>query len=202
MARRQGIEPALLPKPPLLITESSDEYDAIRDALAREIEPRGVIERLYVEDIAFIVWETLRIRRCTAVIINSAFRTALSQLLEQFLTEPGQVFDFGPKEEAETLALGWFTNQEARKKILRLLNQFKLDESAIEAEAIRTVSSELEILDRRLTSLEWRRTKALRCIADYRDSLALRLRESADRMIEDKDVLGLEDSSSRKPAAA
>ena len=33
-----------LPKLPLLITESADEFDALRDAFEREIKPRGIIE--------------------------------------------------------------------------------------------------------------------------------------------------------------
>src|SRR5262245_31668751 len=70
-------ELTVLPKLPLLITESADEFDALRDAFEREIKPRGIIEQMYVHDICSIVWEILRLRRCKAVIINSAFRSAL-----------------------------------------------------------------------------------------------------------------------------
>jgi len=40
----------LLPKLPLLITESADEFDDLRDAFVREIKPQGIIERMYVDD--------------------------------------------------------------------------------------------------------------------------------------------------------
>jgi hypothetical protein len=66
----------LLPNLPLLITESADEFDALRDAFEREIKPRAIIEQMYVHDICSIVWEILRLRRCKVVIINSAFRSA------------------------------------------------------------------------------------------------------------------------------
>ena len=46
-------ELALLPKLPLLITESAEEFDALRDACEREIKPRGIIEQMYVHDICF-----------------------------------------------------------------------------------------------------------------------------------------------------
>jgi hypothetical protein len=49
MRRRNGS--TLLPKLPLLITESADEFDALRDAFEREIKPRGIIEQMYVVDI-------------------------------------------------------------------------------------------------------------------------------------------------------
>ena len=198
---RRRNELALLPKSPLLITESADEFDALRDAFEQEIEPRGIIEQMYVHDICSLVWEILRLRRCKVVIINSAFRSALEHLLTQLLKEPGQ-YDHDVEDEAQALAHAWFTDQEAKKQVSEILSEFKLDESAIEAEAIRRSSSDLELLDRMLTSLESRRNKALGCIAEYRASLAHQLRESAGRIIDGKDVLQLEHPSNKRSTAA
>ena len=64
MARRNSDERMLLPKPPLLITESASEFEALREALEREIKPRGIIEQTYVADIGCIAWEIQRLRRC------------------------------------------------------------------------------------------------------------------------------------------
>ena len=148
-------ELALLPKLPLLITESADEFDALRDAFKQEIKPRGIIEQMYVHDICAIVWEILRLRRCKVIIINSAFRSALENLLKQLLRQPGQ-YEYQVEDEAQTLAQSWFTDQEAKKQISEILDRFGLDEFAIEAEAIRRSSSDVELLDRMLTSLEAR----------------------------------------------
>ena len=84
------------------------------------------------------------------------------------------------------------------------LGQFQLDKSSVEVEAIRQLSedAELETLDRMLASLESRRDKALRCIGEYRESLARQLRESADRMIDGKGVLRLEHASGKRSTAA
>src|SRR5262245_40541219 len=198
---RRRNELAILPKLPLLITESADEFDALRDAFEREIQPRGIIEQMYVHDVSAIVWEILRLRRCKVVIINSAFRSALQDLLMQLLKQPGQ-HDWDVQNEAQALAQGWFTDKEAHKQVLETLSRFELDETAIEAEAIRKSSADLELLDRMLTSLESRRNKALGCVAEYRASLAHQLRESADRIIDGKDVLRLEDPASNRPTAA
>jgi hypothetical protein len=197
---RRRNELALLPKLPLLITESADEFDALRDAFEREIKPRGIIEQMYVHDISAIVWEILRLRRCKVIIINSAFRSALENLLVQ-LRQPGQQ-DFQARDPARELAHAWFTDKEAQKQVSETLSRFDLDESAIEAEAIRKSSSDLELLDGMLASLETRRNKALGCVAEYRASLAHRLRESADRIIDGKDVLRLEDAASERSTAA
>ncbi len=126
----------LLPKSPLLITESPDDFDRIRTALNCEIRPNGIIEHVYVADIAQLIWEILRLRRCKGLIINLAFREALEELAAQLLRDPGQS-KFDVKDEAEKLAEAWFSKDSAKKQISDLLNYFDLDESAIEAEAIR-----------------------------------------------------------------
>ena len=194
-------ELTLLPKLPLLITEAADEFDALRDAFEQEIKPRGIIEHMYVHDISSIVWEILRLRRCKVVIINSAFRSALQDLLKQVLRQPGQ-YEHHVEGEAQILAQSWFTDQEAKKQVSEILSGFDLDESAIEAEAITRSSSDLEVLDRMLTSLESRRNKALGCVAEYRANLAQQLRDSADRISDAKGVLRLEDAASECSTAA
>jgi hypothetical protein len=198
---RRRNELALLPKLPLLITESADEFDALRDAFEQEIKPRGIIEQMYVHDICAIVWEILRLRRCKVIIINSAFRSALQNLLKQLSRLPGQ-YEYQVEGEAQTLAHSWFTDQEAKKQVSEILSRFDLDESAIEAEAIRRSSSDLELLDRMLTSLESRRDKALGCVAQYRASLAHQLRENSDRIIDGKGVRRLEDAVNERSTAA
>jgi hypothetical protein len=198
---RRRNELTLLPKLPLLITESADEFDALRDAFEREIKPRGIIEHMYVHDISSIVWEILRLRRCKVIIINSAFRSALQDLLKQLLRQPGQ-YEYYVEDEAQALAQAWFTDEAAKKRVSELLSRVELDESAVEAEAIRKSSSDLELLDRMLTSLESRRNKALGCVAEYRASLAHQLRENAERIIDGKGVLRLEDAASERSTAA
>jgi len=199
MPRRNEL--ALLPKLPLLITESADEFDALRNAFDQEIKPRGIIEQMYVHDISSIAWEILRLRRCKVVIINSAFRSALEHLLVQLLKGPGQ-YDYEVKDKAQALAQAWFTDEEAKKQVSEILSRFGLDESAIEAEAIRRSSADLELLDRMLSSLESRRDKALGSVAQYRASLAHQLRESADHIIDGKGILRLEDAASERSTAA
>ena len=56
-------ELALLPKTPLLMSESEDEFEALRSDLVEEIKPRGIIEHMCVADIAEIVWESRRLHR-------------------------------------------------------------------------------------------------------------------------------------------
>src|SRR5262245_57018852 len=92
----------LLPKSPLLITESADEFIALHDAFEQEIKPHGIIEQMYVGDISFLVWEIMRLRRAKTALINERFRHALEELLEKLLEEPDY---YSRSDEAKALAL-------------------------------------------------------------------------------------------------
>jgi hypothetical protein len=179
----------LTSKMPLLVTESEDDFGALTSELKQEIEPRGVIEQMYVADIAALVWEILRLRRCKVGIINTAFKEALSEIVYRLAGEP----ETGTPESewVDRVCLDWFSKRAARKEVLELLEKFRLDESAIEAEAIRSRFSELEMFDRMLTLQESRLDKALRSIADYRDSFAKQVREVSNRVIEGDPVIRL-----------
>jgi hypothetical protein len=190
----QRIELQVFSKTPLLITESAKDFAALAEALTREIKPHSIVEQIYVADIAALVWEILRLRRCKNVIVNTAFKDALSEIVYRLAGEPE--LSTPEWEWVEAVTNDWFSKPEARKKVLQLLRQFHLDESAIEAEAIRISFSELEMLDRMITSLESRRNKALRFIAEYRDGFAKRMREVSNRVIEGEPVIRLK--SNRK----
>src|SRR5262245_26363601 len=95
---------AFLPKLPLLISESADEFEAIYEAIEQEIKPRGTIEQMYVADISYIIWDIFRLRHCKTTMINAAFSKALTNVLWRDLREPFA--------EAEILAVQWFTDKE------------------------------------------------------------------------------------------
>jgi hypothetical protein len=191
---------ALLPRPPLLMTESREDFEQVRNSLEREIQPRGIIEQMYVDDMAYIVWEIRRLRRCKNTIINVAFRTGLERVLKQLFWRFRETEFFNDDEEMEDLALRWFVDPQAKKEVSELLGKFQLDESAIEAEAIRESSQSLEQLDRMLRSLEARRDRALALVVEYRVNLAHQLRDSAERMTQEPTVLRLETNAGKKSA--
>jgi hypothetical protein len=194
----QSIELKVFSKTPLLITESAEDFAALAAALTQEIKPRGIVERIYVDDIAAVVWEIRRLRRCKIVIVNTAFKDALSEIVYRLAGEPE--LGTAKREWVDNVCRDWFSKSEARKEVSKLLEEFHLDESAIEAEAIRSEFQDLETLDRMLTLQESRLNKALRSIADYRDSFAKQVREVSKRVIEGDPVIQLENRSAKKSA--
>ena len=102
--------------------------------------------------------------------------------------------------KATALADAWFTNEKGKKEVLAILRQFDLDESAIEAEAIRQSWSDLESVDKMLTSLRSRFDRTLRSVADYRDSLAKRMRQGSERILDNDEIPRLADFADKMPA--
>ncbi|MGY3408435.1 hypothetical protein ACVWZV_004548 [Bradyrhizobium sp. GM5.1] len=154
--RSEGKETVLLSTPPLLLGESADEYASLRNALELEIGPKGLIEEIYLADFVEIVWEIQRLRRCKASLINNAVRRALQNLLRDLMWSRERPY----YDEADALAVEWFDDEPAKRKVSAILRRFHLDEAAIVAEAIRGALPELETIDGMLASLESRREGA------------------------------------------
>jgi hypothetical protein len=174
--------------PPLLLNEKADEFFSICEKLEEEIKPMGIIEQMYVGEIADRFWDILRYRRYKTVIVNNAFLAALRRLLKQLLCRGEDDSYLDHERAVDELAYGWFDSKEAKAQVVKLLRQFQMDEGAIEAEAFRLCSEDLERLDRLLTAAELRRDRALRSIADYRDSLSKKLQRCADRILENDEI--------------
>jgi hypothetical protein len=160
-------ELALFTRPPVLLSESAEDFNLLRAALVQEVKPRGVVEQMFLSDFAAIAWEIKRLRRCKEALISMAFRAALKDVLVRLLDQHGKLIPYG---RADTLARSWFTDQKAKEEVSEILLEFKLNEAAIEAEAIRRSFSDIEVIDSMLSTLEVRRYRALRSIADFRDS--------------------------------
>ena len=213
-------------KPMLLRSECEHEFDELLHALGEEIQPRGIVENLYVEEIAGIIWDILRLRRCKVTIMNMSFGKVLHNLISSHLkmrrpareeeskTDLLSLTDiFRPptidrweierSKKINRLVRGWFTSNEGKQKVLSILRGSHLDESVIDAEVIRASFSDLQLLEKLLISLEARRDRSLRRMMEYRESFADRVRTSTDRIIEGEPEQPprLEDARTRKSAA-
>jgi hypothetical protein len=177
---------------PSLLTESPAQFASLCAELEEDIQPKGIIERTYVHDIANLILESRCLRRYKTAIINNSRLAALQKILEQLLChpdyDPDSDFIYVHSRAAEDLARSWFDSKKAQARVASLLRKFGLDEGAIEGEAFRLCSEELERLDRMLTALEFRRERALRCIADYRQIFSKHLQLAANRILEHDDV--------------
>jgi hypothetical protein len=170
------------PRHPLVLsTEKADDFLALQADFEQEIHPRGAIERMYVHEVAALVWEIRRFRHAKTAIINNAFGPALLEIIKRIMPKSEITLD----ANAERLARGWFLEQKTRIEVQELLAAHDLDDHSVAAEALRQVAPDLERLDRRLTNLELGRDRALQNIADLRAGLAKRVRRASDRVLDD-----------------
>jgi hypothetical protein len=172
------------PMAPLLSADSADNFASLRKELKREIQPNGVIEQMYIEDIASLIFEIMRLRRYKAVIVNNSRLEALRGILEQLLCHPNTDLPYDDDLVPDDLARSWFDNKTAQTKVANLLRKYQMSEDAIEAQAFRWCAEDLERLDRILMALEFRRDKALRSIADYRRMFSKQLEQAANRILD------------------
>jgi len=175
-------------KPVLLGSESESDFLALREELAGEIQPKGIVEWMFLDDILEILWEILRLRRYRALIIGNTIPAAIQSLFKQVAYDHDFLKNLKVEEEAIEMAKAYFQNAKTKKKFVALLEGVGFDERALEAEAFRIAISDLEKLDRMLSALERRRNKVLPFIARYRQSLGTQIRRVTDRLIAEVDL--------------
>ena len=168
-----------LRQPGLLVTESREDFVRLSKEFHDEIGPSCTTERLYVDWVANLTWETLRLHRIKAELINGALFDALTNLLKQVLSD--DEFESGYKRDqaAEELARRWYTDATAKADVAVLLARLGLNEVTIEAEAYRLRAKEIEGLDQMITSKAKSLEGALRFIGKLRKNLGDRLRQSS-----------------------
>jgi hypothetical protein len=143
-------------RPPLLNSESRDEFDAFHKGFREEIRPSGAIEQMYMDEFIDLCWESQRLRRWKATILDTARRVALEHLLQQLPGKFDRLFhDIG--DDPEDVSRLYFVNEDARTAVSTILARFELDESAIEAQAWRDTLPDLDLIERQLASVEARR---------------------------------------------
>ena len=163
--------------PPLLMTESQQDYDEFVARLIEEIAPQNIYDEIKVRDIIEHSWHIRRLRWTRISIVNMSYRKAIVQLLVYEL----QAHD---EHKAEILADQWFTSEKVKAELVALLARFNLTELAIEALAIKLNGTDLERLGRELKIWEVRRDKALDKLYKRRDNLHERARTATQRAID------------------
>jgi hypothetical protein len=120
MVERVRLEPNFTS--PVLIGESAYEQSEILRQLKQEIEPKNIVETMYVADVATITFEILRLRRAKIAIINTSYRLALQNVLAQLLRTPGELVITCRKKQKLSRWLGSQVKRRRRKCQRYLVN--------------------------------------------------------------------------------
>src|SRR6516165_1519861 len=98
----------------LLITESARDFSRVRKELYDEIQPTGAIERMHVDDIAWLTFEIERLRRTRAELWNTALCEAMENLLRQLLLEEDFETYLEYSHAAKHLARHYFDDKQVK----------------------------------------------------------------------------------------
>src|SRR4029453_6213902 len=113
------------------------------------------IERIYVREATCSIWEIARYRRCKAGILSLARVNAVEDVLGKPRENRGRF----PSDELASqdpeirdLSVNYFVDPEVKAKVRQRLKTFDLDESVIQAQALRNALPELEMIEKIVTS--------------------------------------------------
>ncbi len=160
----------ILGPPPLYEGEDKEAYDHLQARLRSAVIPQDVIEEIWVRDLADLVWETLRLRRLKARLMDAASVSELERLrraaVPQFLSRQSRLANLGGDKAA------------AESKVDDLLGKASTDRGILEALTLSARLNDFERIDQLIMQSEGRRTTVLKEIDRHRDVLARRLREA------------------------
>jgi hypothetical protein len=149
--------------PPVLINESSEDYDQVLTSTIKTIEPKNTFEWLLVKDLVDLTWEDRRLGKVKADIVNSTWKEAVRTILESFL--PGDLEE--RHSVARELSEAYF-GTEGRDRVLTILARHKLTEDAIAAHSLTLRLPELELIDRQLQRVRLARIAIARDLLYHR----------------------------------
>jgi hypothetical protein len=174
--------PSMFGAAPLLEGESMKDYSALLTKLRDAVKPSDVIEEMWVQDCADQYWETLRLRRQKAALINANMHQGLQVVLETLC----------PPSEASDLTSRWSVRHEdAIEAVNELLEAGNLSMEAVKAQTLAEIIDKIERIDRMIMASEARRNATLRELERRRSFFARALREATDK-IEDAEFVELE----------
>jgi len=168
--------------PPLLEGEDFKAYNALLTKLRDAVKPADVIDEMWVEDCAYLFWDTLRLRRQKTELIKANMYRGLQTVLETLC----------PQREASDLTSSWSVgDEEAIDTINELLEAGNLSMKAVEAQTLAEIIDKVERFDRMIAMSEARRNATMREMDRRRSVLAHAMREATDN-IEDAEFTEIE----------
>lgn len=178
-----------LAPPVLLEGEDRAEYNRLFAAVMDSVVPRDALEKLWVEDVVYLVWEARRLRILKAHLLRSSARHGLQEILGPLMREIGDTDVIrslhGQFSSADVLVRDWYANDpKARSEVDALLKKAGLSMADVMAQTLALKMDDIDQIDRMIALSEARRNGALREIDRHRSALAAQL-ELALAEIED-----------------
>src|SRR2546423_592676 len=108
-------------KPNLLSSESEAEFKAMHAEIENELQPRGAIEKIYVQQFVAISWEINRYPRNKTGMIQNNFPAGLQNILKQLLHWEDYLHNVTSVDPIIQASGTYFSDPLAEKRILEVL---------------------------------------------------------------------------------
>ena len=160
----------LLGPPPVITGEDPDAFVELLDRVRADAKPKGIIEHILVRDFVDLLWDSRRLRRLKASLLQAAAHEGLEKVLEPLVDS----FD------ADTLVEKWARRRpSAIAKVDKVLAAAGLTLDAVMAATVALRLDDIARIERMIASKEGRMEAVLREIDRHRAVLAEALRGAA-----------------------
>ena len=167
--------------PPLLDGESQEVYDALLARVTGTVNPKDIIEEIWVHDIVDLAWEILRLRRLKVALLSSSVGRGLRKLYH----DRGEIF------VTDSLITKWSAREPAAvKQVEQFLKDHGLTMDAVMAHSLVACLDEIERIDIAIARAEARRNAAQREIERRRSVFGQTLQRTVQQIEHDAVVVG------------
>jgi len=162
--------------PPLLDGESQEVYDALLARVTGTVNPKDIIEEIWVHDIVDLVWEILRLRRLKVALLSSSVGRGLRKLYH----DRGEIF------VTDSLITKWSAREPAAvKEVKQFLKEHGLTMNDVMAHSFVACLDEIERIDSAISRAEARRNAAQREIERRRSVFGQTLQRAVQQIEHD-----------------
>ena len=162
----------LLGPPPILAHEDPAVYIAVGQSIWEALQPRDFIDMTWVNDVTYLLWEGLRLRRYKTKLIDATKAEGVRKLYHRIS---------GEYREAKFWSDWALGKKEAVDLVSSLLSKSGLNSETIIAETTGIIADTLEKIERQISQSEARRLVTIRDFDQRRELLDQRQERSHQR---------------------
>jgi hypothetical protein len=144
----------LFGEPPLIKGEDTARYSRLLAAIADEIKPETIFDKIRVREFTNKYWEQQRCKQGAASLVEGAYIEALASLLRPFISPP--MISMG-EDAASEMARDYYSGEAKAKKVEAVeffLVQYGITQEQIRAKAIQICGGGVLMFNRMETNCE------------------------------------------------
>lgn len=145
----------LLGKPPLIKGEDEAAYRRLLEAIAHEMQPQTLLEKISVKELVDSIWDQRRHKDSIAALVEIEFISALASLLRHRMPRPppdcSSIETLEAEDRASLLAKEYFdgnTTAKQRNELTLLFRRYDITEEQIRARAMEHCSVSIQLFKR------------------------------------------------------